>query len=140
MPLGYEVTIFEKLPRPGGLMRINIPAFRLPEQVLDEEIAYIVDMGVDVRYDTPVDSLEALLDSKAVRRGVRRERRTEGQGARHSRTPRHGSDLHRHRVAGVDPLRARRLGRQARPDHRRRQHRDGLLPLVEAARRRPTSR
>ena len=65
MPLGYEVTIFEKLPRPGGLMRINIPAFRLPEQVLDEEIAYIVDMGVDVRYDTPVDSLEALLDSKA---------------------------------------------------------------------------
>ena len=58
MPLGYEVTIFEKLPRPGGLMRINIPAFRLPEQVLDEEIGYIVDMGVDVRYDTPVDSLE----------------------------------------------------------------------------------
>ena len=63
MPLGYEVTIFEKLPRPGGLMRINIPAFRLPEQVLDEEIGYIVDMGVDVRYDTPVDSLKALLDS-----------------------------------------------------------------------------
>jgi NADPH-dependent glutamate synthase beta subunit-like oxidoreductase/ferredoxin len=64
MPLGYEVTIFEKLPRPGGLMRINIPAFRLPEQVLDEEIGYIVDMGVDVRYDTPVNSLEALLDSR----------------------------------------------------------------------------
>ena len=63
MPLGYEVTIFEKLPRPGGLMRINIPAFRLPEQVLDEEIGYIVDMGVDVRYNTPVDSLKALLDS-----------------------------------------------------------------------------
>jgi NADPH-dependent glutamate synthase beta subunit-like oxidoreductase/ferredoxin len=62
MPLGYEVTIFEKLPRPGGLMRINIPAFRLPEQVLDEEIAYIVDMGVEVRYNTPVDSLKALLD------------------------------------------------------------------------------
>jgi NADPH-dependent glutamate synthase beta subunit-like oxidoreductase/ferredoxin len=63
LPLGYEVTILEKLPRPGGLMRINIPAFRLPEQVLDEEIAYIVDMGVDVRYNTPVDSLSALLDS-----------------------------------------------------------------------------
>jgi NADPH-dependent glutamate synthase beta subunit-like oxidoreductase/ferredoxin len=62
MPLGYTVTIFEKQPRPGGLMRINIPAFRLPEQVLDEEIAYIVDMGVDVRYDTPVASLESLLD------------------------------------------------------------------------------
>jgi len=63
MPLGYEVTIFEKLPRPGGLMRINIPAFRLPAQVLDEEIGYIVDMGVDVRYNSPVESLKALLDS-----------------------------------------------------------------------------
>src|SRR6188508_1493613 len=64
VPLGYEVTILEKLPRPGGLMRINIPAFRLPEQVLDEEIAYIVDMGVDVRYNAPVDSLKGLLDSR----------------------------------------------------------------------------
>jgi NADPH-dependent glutamate synthase beta subunit-like oxidoreductase/NAD-dependent dihydropyrimidine dehydrogenase PreA subunit len=63
MPLGYSVTIFEKLPRPGGLMRINIPAFRLPEEVLDEEIAYITDMGVDVRYNSPVNSLGALLDS-----------------------------------------------------------------------------
>jgi NADPH-dependent glutamate synthase beta subunit-like oxidoreductase/ferredoxin len=63
MPLGYEVTIFEKQPRPGGLMRINIPAFRLPEQVLDEEIGYIVDMGVTVRYNAPVDSLKALVDS-----------------------------------------------------------------------------
>jgi len=61
-PLGYAVTILEKLPRPGGLMRINIPAFRLPEQVLDEEIGYIVDMGVEVRYNSPVDSLKALLD------------------------------------------------------------------------------
>jgi NADPH-dependent glutamate synthase beta subunit-like oxidoreductase len=65
MPLGYQVTIFEKLPRPGGLMRINIPAFRLPEEVLDEEIGYIVDMGVEMRYDTPVDSLKSLLDQKA---------------------------------------------------------------------------
>ena len=63
MPLGYGCTIFEKLPRPGGLMRINIPAFRLPEQVLDEEIGYIVDMGVEVRYNTPVESLKALLDT-----------------------------------------------------------------------------
>jgi formate dehydrogenase beta subunit len=62
MPLGYEVTIFEKQPRPGGLMRINIPAFRLPEQVLDEEIAYIVDMGVEVRYNSPVESLGKLLE------------------------------------------------------------------------------
>ncbi|MBS1716819.1 MAG: FAD-dependent oxidoreductase [Armatimonadetes bacterium] len=64
MPLGYDVTIYEKGPRPGGLMRINIPAFRLPEEVLDEEIGYIVDMGVTMKYDTPVNSLKELLDTK----------------------------------------------------------------------------
>lgn len=63
MPLGYEVTLFEAGPKPGGLMRVNIPAFRLPAEVLDEEIGYILDMGVDVRYNTPVKSLKALLDS-----------------------------------------------------------------------------
>ena len=61
MPLGYQVTVFEKAPRAGGLMRVNIPAFRLPEAVINDEIGYIVDMGVDVRYNTPVTSLEALL-------------------------------------------------------------------------------
>jgi formate dehydrogenase beta subunit len=64
MPLGYQCTIFEKGPRPGGLMRINIPAFRLPEEVLDEEIGYITDMGVEMKYDAPVTSLRALVDSK----------------------------------------------------------------------------
>jgi formate dehydrogenase (NADP+) beta subunit len=62
MPLGYEVTIFEKLSRPGGLMRTNIPAFRLPGSVLDEEIAMILDMGVDIRYDSPVESMGWLLE------------------------------------------------------------------------------
>jgi formate dehydrogenase (NADP+) beta subunit len=46
MPLGYECVLFEKLDRPGGLMRVNIPSFRLPTSVLDEEIDYILDMGV----------------------------------------------------------------------------------------------
>ena len=62
MPLGYEVTIFEKFDRPGGLMRVNIPAFRLPDSVLDEEIGMILDMGVDIRYNTPVQSMKGLLD------------------------------------------------------------------------------
>ena len=62
LPLGYEVTIFEKLGRPGGLMRTNIPAFRLPERVLDEEIDMILDMGADVRYNTPVTSMRWLLE------------------------------------------------------------------------------
>ncbi|MDA8397170.1 MAG: FAD-dependent oxidoreductase [Actinomycetota bacterium] len=60
MPLGYEVTIFEATAEPGGLMRTSIPSFRLPAQVLEEEIGYIVDMGVEVRYSTPVTSLAAL--------------------------------------------------------------------------------
>jgi len=63
MPLGYSVTLFEKFDRPGGLMRVNIPSFRLPAEVLDDEIGNIVDMGVDVRYNTPIDSLKSLLDS-----------------------------------------------------------------------------
>lgn len=61
MPLGYDCTVFEALPVPGGLMRSNIPAFRLPVEVLEEEIGYITDMGVDLRLNTPVDSLKALL-------------------------------------------------------------------------------
>ena len=61
LPLGYEVTILEQLSAPGGLMRTNIPAFRLPAQVLDEEIQVIVDLGAEVRYDTPVTSMKELL-------------------------------------------------------------------------------
>ena len=61
MPLGYQVTIFEKWNSPGGLMRTNIPAFRLPAQVLQEEIDYIINMGVDLRLGTPVNSLRELL-------------------------------------------------------------------------------
>jgi NADPH-dependent glutamate synthase beta subunit-like oxidoreductase len=63
VPLGYAVTILEQYGVPGGLMRTNIPAFRLPASVLDEEIGYIVDMGVDLRLGSPVNSLQQLLES-----------------------------------------------------------------------------
>ncbi|HEX7019993.1 MAG TPA: FAD-dependent oxidoreductase [Gemmatimonadaceae bacterium] len=62
MPLGYEVVIFEKIAEPGGLMRINIPSFRLPAAVLDEEVGNILGMGVDIRYNSPITSMRALLD------------------------------------------------------------------------------
>lgn len=62
MPLGYECVIYEALDKTGGLMRTNIPAFRLPASVLDEEIDYIVDMGADLRLNTPVNSMRDLLD------------------------------------------------------------------------------
>ena len=61
-PLGYEVTIFEALDRTGGLMRTNIPSFRLPPKVLDEEIGYILDMGVDLKLNHPIESMKALLE------------------------------------------------------------------------------
>jgi NADPH-dependent glutamate synthase beta subunit-like oxidoreductase/ferredoxin len=61
-PLGYHVVIFEKADKPGGLMRSNIPSFRLPESVLYEEIDYITGMGVEMRYSTPVQSMKVLLD------------------------------------------------------------------------------
>ncbi|MEO5767611.1 MAG: NAD(P)-binding protein, partial [Polyangia bacterium] len=60
-PLGYEVVMFEKSVRAGGLMRTNVPSFRLPEKVLNEEIDMILNMGVDIRYGTPVSSLNSLL-------------------------------------------------------------------------------
>ena len=49
MPLGYEVTIFEQATEPGGLMRTNIPSFRLPQAVLNDEIGMITGMGVDLK-------------------------------------------------------------------------------------------
>jgi formate dehydrogenase beta subunit len=62
MPLGYEVVVYESLDLPGGLMRSNIPAFRLPVDVLNEEMDMIIDMGVDLRLNTPVNSMKELLD------------------------------------------------------------------------------
>ena len=62
MPLGYQITMFEKSGAAGGLMRSNIPAFRLPASVIDEETQVILDMGVEIRYNSPVDSLHGLLD------------------------------------------------------------------------------
>jgi len=64
MPLGYEVVMFEQFDRPGGLMRSNIPEFRLPDRVLNDETQIILDMGVDIRYNSPISSLRSLLDEK----------------------------------------------------------------------------
>ena len=63
LPLGYEVTIFEALETTGGLMRTNIPQFRLPPKVLDEEIGYILDMGADLKLGHRIDSMKDLLDN-----------------------------------------------------------------------------
>jgi NADPH-dependent glutamate synthase beta subunit-like oxidoreductase/ferredoxin len=63
LPLGYDVTIFEALKTTGGLMWTNIPQFRLPPEVLDEEIGYILDMGADLKLNHRIDSMKDLLDN-----------------------------------------------------------------------------
>ncbi|HRD76177.1 MAG TPA: FAD-dependent oxidoreductase, partial [Hyphomicrobiaceae bacterium] len=60
-PLGYHVTLIEKDPKAGGLMRTNIPSFRLPATVLDEEVDRILGFGVEHRFGVEVKSLKALL-------------------------------------------------------------------------------
>jgi NADPH-dependent glutamate synthase beta subunit-like oxidoreductase len=59
--LGYELTIFDGDTRAGGMIRSQIPRFRLPESVIDEEVSYILDLGVDFRKGVRIDSLKALL-------------------------------------------------------------------------------
>ncbi|MGE0829707.1 MAG: FAD-dependent oxidoreductase [Hyphomonadaceae bacterium] len=60
-PLGYEVTVFDADAKGGGMIRSQIPRFRLPESVIDEEVGYIVGLGVETRYGTRIESLKALL-------------------------------------------------------------------------------
>jgi formate dehydrogenase beta subunit len=63
LPMGYEVTIFEAHDTTGGLMRTNIPQFRLPPAVLDEEIGYIIDMGADLKTGHRIESMKNLLEN-----------------------------------------------------------------------------
>lgn len=63
MPLGYEIDLFEATGKAGGFMRQQIPSFRLPASVIDEETGYILDMGVNASFNTRVESMKALLDA-----------------------------------------------------------------------------
>ncbi|MEP6703132.1 MAG: FAD-dependent oxidoreductase, partial [Betaproteobacteria bacterium] len=60
-PQGYHVTVFDGDSRAGGMIRSQIPKFRLPESVIDEEVGYVLDLGVDFRPSTPIESMKALL-------------------------------------------------------------------------------
>jgi NADPH-dependent glutamate synthase beta subunit-like oxidoreductase len=60
-PLGYHVTVFDSDRLAGGMIRSQIPRFRLPESVIDEEMGYILDLGVDFKGGHRIDSLNALL-------------------------------------------------------------------------------
>ncbi len=61
-PLGYEIHLFDEQKSGGGFMRSQIPAFRLPEEVLNEEVNYILDMGIHKHFNTYVSSMKEILD------------------------------------------------------------------------------
>jgi len=60
-PLGYHCVAFDSDPNAGGMMRTQIPKFRLPDRVIDEEVGYVLDLGIEFRPGTRIDSLKALL-------------------------------------------------------------------------------
>jgi len=60
-PLGYHVTVFDQDPRAGGMIWSQIPRFRLPMEVIDEEVGYILDLGVEFRGGTKIGSMKKLL-------------------------------------------------------------------------------
>ena len=60
-PLGYEVTVFDGETKAGGFIRTQIPRFRLPESVIDEETGYILDLGVQFRAGERIESMKALM-------------------------------------------------------------------------------
>ena len=62
VPLGYTCTVYDSDPKAGGMIRSQIPRFRLPEEVIDEEVGYITGLGnIELRLGQRVDSLKALL-------------------------------------------------------------------------------
>ncbi len=60
-PLGYEVTVFDQDPRAGGMIWSQIPRFRLPLEVIDEEVGYILNLGVEFRGGVKIDSMKKLM-------------------------------------------------------------------------------
>jgi len=57
---GYGVTVFESLPVAGGMLRVGVPEYRLPTDIIEREVADIIDLGVDLRLSTPVEDLDDL--------------------------------------------------------------------------------
>ncbi|MGI2335336.1 MAG: FAD-dependent oxidoreductase [Dehalogenimonas sp.] len=62
LKLGYSVTIFEAAEKAGGMLRYGIPSYRLPDEELDNDIAYILELGAQIKTNTKVDSIQQLMD------------------------------------------------------------------------------
>ncbi len=63
-PLGYEIHLYDEWHKGGGMMRTQIPGFRLPENVLDEEVGYIIDMGIHTHFNHYVSSMKEILNQQ----------------------------------------------------------------------------
>ena len=63
-PLGYEVVVFDGDTKAGGMIRSQIPRFRLPEEVIDEETGYVLKLGVEFRGGTRIDSMKQVLGER----------------------------------------------------------------------------
>ncbi|MDF1695526.1 MAG: FAD-dependent oxidoreductase [Saprospiraceae bacterium] len=63
-PLGYEIHLYDEWNKGGGMMRTQIPSFRLPMEVLDEEVNYILDMGIHAHFNHYVESMKEVLDKE----------------------------------------------------------------------------
>lgn len=53
--MGYGTTVFEAMPFGGGMMSVGIPEFRLPMEIIEKEIQYLQDLGIEIRYNTPIN-------------------------------------------------------------------------------------
>jgi NADPH-dependent glutamate synthase beta subunit-like oxidoreductase len=60
--LGHKVTVFESQPKPGGMMLLGIPEYRLPRDVIDNEIKEITNVGVEIKTGTPIKSIDPLFE------------------------------------------------------------------------------
>ncbi|NLE46567.1 MAG: FAD-dependent oxidoreductase [Chloroflexi bacterium] len=60
--LGYATTVFEALPVAGGMLRVGVPEYRLPAEIVDREVQDILDLGVELRLNTRVDRLDSVLE------------------------------------------------------------------------------
>ncbi|GAI01867.1 unnamed protein product, partial [marine sediment metagenome] len=69
---GYAVTVFEALPQTGGLLRYGIPEYRLPKEIVDNDISYIQELGVEIKTNTPVKDLGEIFNQgyKAIFLGI----------------------------------------------------------------------
>ncbi len=102
LPLGYQVDLFDDQESAGGFIRTQVPSFRLPKEVLDEEVNYILDMGVNSHFNHYVGSLKEMLD-QGYDADLRRHRRpARPRPARPARTPRGRPFIH----VGIDWLAA----------------------------------